>query len=740
MVRAPLTLVSVCVLLVAVVVAAISGVPARNGETPPVVREGAQDRGLGAGAAELAPARRMLAEGDAEAAAASARQFVGHASPELDAAARLVLARSLLAMGEAREALDVLAAVRDGKRSPAIAAAVNLSRGRAHAALGQTANALDAYRRAAELDPSVEVYAALGSIEALRASGQLGAARDAAVEAADLPAIRRTQVAVLEALREIQSELDDGDGYLSTTHRLLELATLPHYRAQLAYQAGQFELHVDRRDAAIRDLAAAVSAAPDSDSAVAALDALIAQNAVDAVDPLERGLVLYHARRDQEAITAFTEALQSDPANHDARYYRGLSRARAGNVPGGVEDLREVARGTPDRELAGRALEQAARWLESAGDDAGAQAAYEEVLAQYGDTEAAAAARFRLGFMRYLERDFGTALTIWADGGDARVQFWLGKAREIAGDAAGARAAWEEATRLDPNGYYGLRAAELLGAESAASTGEIRDDAVVGDAVWRELAPWFQERGLDLPTERAAREGELRRAVILLEAGMTDEAGWEINALAAEHDGYAERLVAIAGVLAARGETAAAAEAVAPLVNAEEEQKWSLPPILERLSYPIPYLDLLSEAARRQGANPLLLAALVRQESGFNPHARSSAGALGLAQIMPETGQEIARRLGWQDFNPRDLMRPEVNLEFGARYLAERMERYDGHLFAALAAYNAGDGPVNEWLATPGADDPDVFVELIPYPETYEYVRRVYMNYQLFSRLYGRLG
>ena len=740
MVRAPVKLVSVFVLLVALAVAATTALPERNGEPTPMVREGVQGWDPGPGAAELAPARRMLAEGDAEAAAASARQFVGDASPELDAAARLVLARSLLAIGEAGEALEVLTALRDGDRSPAIAAAADLLRGRAHAALGQTAEALAAYGRAAERDPSVEVYAALRSVEVLRDSGQLEAAQDAAEAAAELPAIRRTHVAVLEALREIQSELDDGNGYLATTHRLLDVATLPHYRAQLAFQAGQFELQIGQREAAIRDLQAAVSAAPDSAHAVAALDALIAQDAADAVEPYQRGLVLYHAGRDQDAIVAFTAALENDPTNHEARYYRGLSRARAGNVPGGVEDLREVARTASDRELAGRALEQAARWLESAGDTAGARAVYQEVLARYGNTGAAASARFRLGFMSYLERDFGAALTIWADGGDARVHFWLGKAREIAGDDAGARAAWEEAARLEPDGYYGLRAADLLGGEPVPSTGQALVGAVIGDAVWRELASWFPERGVDPNAAREALEAEpgLRRAMILLDAGMMQEAGWEIDALAEEHAGDVERLVTLGGVLAERGETTAAAEAVAPLVNVEEGQERSLPPILERLSYPIPYLDLLSEAAERHGADPLLLAALVRQESGFNPQARSSAGALGLAQIMPETGREIARRLGWQDFDPRDLLRPEVSLEFGARYLAERMERYNGYLFAALAAYNAGDSPVDEWLAAPGAEDPDVFAESIPYPETYEYVRRVYVNYQHFLRVYAQ--
>jgi len=157
---------------------------------------------------------------------------------------------------------------------------------------------------------------------------------------------------------------------------------------------------------------------------------------------------------------------------------------------------------------------------------------------------------------------------------------------------------------------------------------------------------------------------------------------------------------------------------------------------VQRLVYPLPYAETIAAQAKQRGVDPLLFAGLIRQESAYNPTARSSANALGLAQVVPSTGQGIASALGRRSFSTDDLFLPQVAIEFGTYYLGRQLGAYDGRVYPALAAYNAGGGNVNGWLADFGGDDPDLFAERIPFAETSHYVQVVYENYQNYRRLY----
>jgi len=114
--------------------------------------------------------------------------------------------------------------------------------------------------------------------------------------------------------------------------------------------------------------------------------------------------------------------------------------------------------------------------------------------------------------------------------------------------------------------------------------------------------------------------------------------------------------------------------------------------------------------------------------------ALSPAGARGLAQLTQGTAALTARGLD-VTFYPEWITVPDLNLHLGAAHLAELLRRYP-RLEAAIAAYNAGGSPVNRWLERDGADDPDQFIELIPYPETRGYVRSVIRNRELYRVLY----
>jgi soluble lytic murein transglycosylase len=154
-----------------------------------------------------------------------------------------------------------------------------------------------------------------------------------------------------------------------------------------------------------------------------------------------------------------------------------------------------------------------------------------------------------------------------------------------------------------------------------------------------------------------------------------------------------------------------------------------------RIVYPVAMRDVLAAEAAERRLDPALVAALIRQESSFNPRATSAAGARGLMQVMPEVGRQIARSLRFPLWDPVLLYQPDVNLQLGIAHLANLM-RGDDDLPRVLAAYNAGGSRVRRWSAKVGADDPEIFTERIPFVETRDYVRIVQRNREMYEMLY----
>ncbi len=156
--------------------------------------------------------------------------------------------------------------------------------------------------------------------------------------------------------------------------------------------------------------------------------------------------------------------------------------------------------------------------------------------------------------------------------------------------------------------------------------------------------------------------------------------------------------------------------------------------------FPLRWEKQLRARVRPHGLDPYLVAGIIRQESEFNPQARSRAGARGLMQIMPATGRRLARRLGVSGYSTRSLNSPDLSLRLGTRYLRDLFDQFENRTVPALAAYNAGEHRVEAWLASNGYDDPTEFVELIPFTETRGYVQAVIRNTAIYRQLYGKSG
>ncbi len=159
-------------------------------------------------------------------------------------------------------------------------------------------------------------------------------------------------------------------------------------------------------------------------------------------------------------------------------------------------------------------------------------------------------------------------------------------------------------------------------------------------------------------------------------------------------------------------------------------------PVWEAL-FPRPWWSAVKKYAVENQLDPYLVAALIRQESEFNPAAVSRADAIGLMQLLPVTGKRMAHELKVRRYSIGMLAEPGVNLQLGTRYFRQLVQKFDGNLEAALAAYNAGADRVEEWRSSGTFREPAEFVESIPFTETREYVQAILRNAGIYHRLYG---
>lgn len=152
---------------------------------------------------------------------------------------------------------------------------------------------------------------------------------------------------------------------------------------------------------------------------------------------------------------------------------------------------------------------------------------------------------------------------------------------------------------------------------------------------------------------------------------------------------------------------------------------------IQELTLPLKHEDVIRQQAREKNVDAALIAAVIYSESKFSDRT-SSAGARGLMQITPEAANEIERHSGGTTFKLKDLSDPEINIRYGTYLLRELLDRYDGDVVAALAAYNAGPGNVDKWGGS------NLSVDGIPFPETRAYVEEVLDKQRAYRDKYPR--
>ncbi len=403
-----------------------------------------------------------------------------------------------------------------------------------------------------------------------------------------------------------------------------------------------------------------------------------------------------------------------------------------------------------------RLLEENLRWQEAA-------EAFRDLAEQYPQSDRAGDALFRVGLClfkleRYREADASfTDLSMGRQGEEAaRAFFWAGKSREALGEAEAAATRYSEAMSADRDSYYGRRARSKLGIPYSSPAEEPdlvlpgasgllgqpfrRISGLQGFAAW--LAEWYDL--VYLPGERIELVRLMRaapafqRADAFMALHMETEAGRELSLLEDAYGSDPRMLDILIGYYETTGLHKRAIRMAEWILQISPAESMSdAPAYLRRKICPTHFDAIVGAECEARGVDKGLVYSLIRQESLFEPGAVSWVGARGLSQIMPGTGQWIARRLGMRGFRTSDLLDPETNVKFGVYYLSLQLEDFDGDVMRALAAYNGGPESVCRWWEYGGGRDSDVFVEDIGYEQTSDYVRRVYLYDEFYKELDG---
>lgn len=756
-------------LLFLLLTACSTGRPAPTGETTEAVSKSVPLASPAMVLDELfALAVDQRVAGEYEDAQSSLERLLG-AQPDaaLERAARYEQARLLLELSRPDDALAILEPLSRGDDS--IAERSMFLIGRAHELAGRANQAIDAFRRYRRLATVVEPYAALREAAQQLAAGRNGEALALYTSLAQQPLAHGRRLEVLEKLIELQPE--DAARRRDALRELIALADQPAYRAQLLWRAAREAPEGDESRGWIAELIGQHAATPEALEALGSYDAA----------PLQAAAVYFAHERWAEAVPLFDAALAgelSDAERFEARRKRALAqRALAlyadalaelgdlaqqrpavsitataqaeldyvqtvgwqGNTAWAIDGYRRFAERFSEHELAPEALWRAIQ-LQRQSDIEGAMAAAIELGRVFPHSVQAHIALTDAGLHFYTTQRRDRAIEAWqllgdgASGTDsAEGNFWAGNALVQSGKGGEAGARLEAAASAAPQSYYGARALEMLSqvADGAVALGSgLPGDERAAVAAW--LSGWAG------PAPSAAAAPELDRAAELWHLGLVDEARdeWLTAADAAGENG--QLLWRLALHAHDTDEPYIALKIAERLIELSPAGQVSAatPAGVLRLLYPTPFARVMQREAQSFDIDPRLLYGLLRQESLFRPDVTSWAGARGLGQIMPGTGEGIAQRLGMADFTPELLYRPAVSIRFAAHYISAQLQAFDDNVLAAAAAYNGGPGNAARWLENTA--DRDLFAELIDYRETRDYVKIVYGNWATYRRLYRR--
>jgi soluble lytic murein transglycosylase len=563
-----------------------------------------------------------------------------------------------------------------------------LEQGRLYRSLGETDRARDLFHRARNAGETAVAHAARLELATLQAE-----AGDTSSAADELLALRRAAPRSLSGRQAKQRLLDLRRRYPELHPRGIALED-------------ELEVLLQERDFA---------------NAVGVAEELMRITASDAVPALMRRKAdaEYGAGRLNDALGTLDELVARyprSPAAPKALFRAASLRWNKDFNEDAERDFLQLRRLYPRDPLNVDAAYALARIAYSAGDSHRAQQQFEHLAREYPGSKLAREARWRIGWIEYENRRWHQAAAAFAraretssdDAPDAA--YWRGRALERAGDVDDARAIYSRIVSETPASYYSLWAERRLGHDTdVPRAGPLRRAA----------------RRLEAPPSGAADDFHFERAQALYNGGLTTLAGAELRAFEHANEG-------VSGIARYLADAYEATDNYRDAMRLQRAMGADDP----RVAYPLAFWEQITHHTADAAFDPLLVVALMRQESMYDPRALSPADARGLLQLLPSTAAQVAGR----PVSNEELFDPDKNIELGVAHLRALLTRYQNDIFKTLAAYNGGADAVAKWDRRFPGVEPDEWVESITYRETRDYVKKVLGHYRRYQELYSATG
>ncbi len=627
--------------------------------------------------------------------------------------------------------------------------------------------------------------------DALTAAGNYGDAISAYQASADAPHLGD---GTEQLIKVAQAYANNGeyDTAIQKYTNIYANTSDDYTKAEMDLLIGQADLALGNSDDAYTHFQDAVNNYPRSYDSYSALVALV--NAGVEVNDLNRGLVDYFAGQYGAALDALNRYINADTSNDGTpHYYKALTLlyldryqesldewdnliqnfrgdrfwtdawdekayllwAYLDKYDDAAQTLLDFVATVPSDPNASAYLLEAGQIYERNNELDKAAQTWVRVADEYTSSDQASQALIQAGVARYRLGDFAGAQTAFQRDlllatnptDQAHALLWVGKSQQAQNDASAAQASWKQAADLDPTGYYSERSRDLLLNRTPFTSPATIDLGVDLTAERAEADQWVLKtfnlpEGTDLNGLGAmASDPRIIRGQEFWNLGLYENARTEFEAIRQEVQNDPVKTYQLANYFLQIGiyrSAIFASRQVLTLAGLDDAASLNAPIYFNHIRFGIYYKDLVLPAAQEENIPPLFLYSVLRQESLFEGFVQSSAGARGLMQIIPSTGESIAQNLGWPpNFTDQDLYRPMVSVRLGTQYLAQQENYFDGDWYAALAAYNGGPGNAMAWKNLSN-NDPDLLLEIIRLPETQQYIMNIYEIFTIYSRLYNR--
>lgn len=478
----------------------------------------------------------------------------------------------------------------------------------------------------------------------------------------------------------------------------------------------------------------------------------------DSHSRLHQGIAWFNAKRYADALSSLNAVpTGAGEARAEALLYAAQSQARLRQWDAARATVSEIRRAFPEDARTRRANTLVGLVAKELKDDSQAQNFFRAAVAAYPGTSEVAQSQFELAWAAHESKNFAESsrlllehVALYADRNTdnrGRAGYWAARDAERAGKMTDARTLYQAMLQRYDANWYGYLAKQRLDALKRTSPpSNTTRDANTNDAAGAndsQLARAVQNLStVSVAEETAGADANeaLKRADELNVVGLDDWAVDEVERVLQSAPASPRLTLAKARILRSRGQNLLALVAMQKPYPDYAQMK---PEELSREEwdtfYPLAYWDTISQEARTRGLDPYRVAAFIRQETVFEPRAASHASAYGLMQLIMDTAQRTARRVGVEPpTSIEELYNPQLNIKLGTAYLRSQLDNY-GRVEYAAAAYNAGPGRLVRWKAELPAEI-DEWAEAVPFKETRQYIQGIIRNTLQYQRLYDEQG